>query len=334
MTATPLPRLPMQLSSGRSVRQLLAASEQAATGGLPWSPKVWRTGFSPLDACLGGGLRAGELTLVAGAPSVGKTAFALQLARNAARRGAPVIYACYEHPEEVLLERLIALEAGLLAADCPLEVSAVRNALATPEPTPGGLAGLLPEAGPALDEMAAYGDRLRLLRADRSVGLGELRQLVLDPAGSTPLLVVDYLQKVPSDSSDDEVRASNAVEGLKDLALEANIPVVALVASDKGGLGGARTRLSHLRGSTALAYEADVALLFNDKFSIVARHHLVYGTVNPERFRDWVVVSIEKNRGGRDHVDLEFRKEFAQSRFDPRGQYVSEQLVDDRLNLE
>ena len=52
---------------------------------------------------------------------------------------------------------------------------------------------------------------------------------------------------------------------------------------------------------------------------------------NAEHFREWVVVSIEKNRNGMDNVDLEFRKHFEHSRFDPNGSSVIEQLVDERI---
>ena len=55
------------------------------------------------------------------------------------------------------------------------------------------------------------------------------------------------------------------------------MPVLAIVAADKAGLeSGKRMRVNHLRGSSSLAYEADTVLLLNNKFDVVARHHLVY----------------------------------------------------------
>jgi replicative DNA helicase len=90
----------------------------------------------------------------------------------------------------------------------------------------------------------------------------------------------------------------------------------------------------HLRGSSALAYEADVVLLLNDKYDVVARHHLVYDVGNAERFRDWAVLTIEKNRTGLDRIDLEFRKRFDQGRFEALGQSVTEQLIDERVFVE
>ena len=80
--------------------------------------------------------------------------------------------------------------------------------------------------------------------------------------------------------------------------------------------------------------EADVVLLLNDKYDVVARHHLVYDVGNAERFRDWAVLTIEKNRTGLDRIDLEFHKRFDQGRFDSSGQPVREQLIDERVFVE
>ena len=125
------------------------------------------------------------------------------------------------------------------------------------------------------------------------------------------------------------------MEGLKDLALELNVPVLAVVAADKEGLvSGKRMRVHNLRGSSALAYEADTVLIMNDKYDVVARHHLVYNVGNAERFHGWAVLTIEKNRSGLDKIDLEFEKRFDQGRFEVNGKQVAEQLVDERVFVE
>jgi replicative DNA helicase len=155
--------------------------------------------------------------------------------------------------------------------------------------------------------------------------------------GQRPFVVVDYLQKVRVEGRSplEEERVTHVVEGLKDLALDLDVPVLAVAAADKAGASvGKRTRVNNLRGSSALGYEADTVLILNDKYDVVARHHLVYDVGNAERFRQWVVLSIEKNRSGKNQVDLEFRKRFEQSRFEPDGQLVVEQLVDERIFVE
>jgi len=72
-------------------------------------------------------------------------------------------------------------------------------------------------------------------------------------------------------------------------------------------------------------------LILNEKLDAVTRHHLVYNPVSAERFRNWVVMSIEKNRNGVDKVNLEFQKAFKQARFEPDGRQVEEELIDERI---
>lgn len=300
-----------------------------------YSPRLWPTGFVPLDTYLGGGLRAGELALLGGPQGLGKTTFALQLARNVAASGGSATYVCYEHGERELLERLLGLEAGLIAGNEAISLTETRAALREERPCEGGVAERLGSRGAgdqAVHAIAEYGDRLRFVRAFGSrTGIAELRDLI-DASKDLPVIVVDYLQKVAMSGSDvEEERVTLIVEALKDLALDCAVPVVAIVAADTEGIAKGRTRLHHLRGSSALAYEADVALMLNEKHAIVARHHIVYDIVAAERFHNWVVCSIEKNRSGLDQIDLEFRKHFDQGRFDPVGQPVVEQLLDDRV---
>ena len=78
-----------------------------------------------LDKTIGGGLRAGELMLIGGAQGTGKTTMALQMARNVASGGqANVLYICFEHEEQYLLNRLVALESAL--AHLPQKTGAIK----------------------------------------------------------------------------------------------------------------------------------------------------------------------------------------------------------------
>ena len=322
----------------RALTDVIEQAEALARSGQAFSARPLATGFEPLDEQLSGGIRAGELILIGGPQGLGKTTFALQMARNIAAAGGVAIYLCYEHDERVLLQRLIALEAGLLAGqfEAPT-LQEISKALAVVLPDESGLAGRLrglPFAADAVQRLAGYGSRLRIVKASgRSTGLAEIRALMPE-IRSEGAIFVDYLQKVNTtvlDAAVEDERITVIVEGLKDAAMDFGVPVVALAAADKSGLGEGRTRLHHLRGSTALAYECDVALMLNDKWHVVARHHLMFDTVNAERYRDWVVCTIDKNRAGRADVDLEFRKQFAYARFDPEGAVVGEELIDDRV---
>jgi replicative DNA helicase len=231
------------------------------------------------------------------------------------------------------------MEAGLALGHEAADLADLRTAL-DKQGAPGqGLADRLSwcaGGGEAVEGLASYADRLQLVCAGgRRLDLDGVRELIHSAAPGP--VVVDYLQKiaVPGDVPDEAERVTRVVEALKDLAMETARPVVAIVASDRAGIGGAvRTRLFHLRGSSALAYEADAALLLNNKFSIVSRNHLMYGGGDAERFREWVVCSIEKNRAGGAGVDLEFRTHLSRGHYDPHGGWVSESLVDDRVHTE
>jgi replicative DNA helicase len=321
-----------------SLLSVLQSADDALSRGDSAAPRTWKTGFDPLDAYLGGGIRAGELVLLGGPQGLGKTTFVLQVLRNVVAAGGRGLLFSFEHDEQTLLERFLSLEAAehFAAEGIPLRI--VREAMQ------GGSAGealadrLKGSSGgaEALDAVTGYGDRLSLYRASgRHTSITEIRERVMSlvASGDPPVVVIDYLQKIAVDDAvDEQTRVTAVVEGLKDLSLEAGVPVLAVVTADRDGIvGGKRLQVHHLRGSAALAYEADVILLLNEKYDIVARHHLVYDTGNAERFRGYAVLSIEKNRSGLDKLDLEFRKHFEQGRFDRAGQPVQEQLVDPRV---
>lgn len=322
----------------RTLADVLSEADEALRGGHRFSAQTWATGFLPLDTYLGGGLRAGELTLIGGPQGLGKTTFALQIARNIAAGQGRASFLCYEHSEQHLLERLLAMEAAEIGGGDGITLNRVRSELSA-EHDGSGLAQRLGGYGYGAEAVAGltgFASRLTLVRGATHLDLAAVRELAAQAGADNAVLFVDYLQKVSVDAGNqpEDERVARVVETLKDLALEHAIPVVAIVAADRDGLRGRRTRLHDLRGSSALAYEADVALMLNDKFSVVARHHLVYDAPNADRYREYLVVSIEKNRGGLDNIDLQFRKEFEHSRFDPEGSAVTEQLVDDRVYVE
>src|SRR5674536_71287 len=69
--------------------------------------------------------------------------------------------------------------------------------------------------------------------------------------------------------------------------------MIAIVAADKEGLKAARLRNHHLRGSSAINYEADIIIIINEKYQIVAKVNIEFNPYQAQRFRDWVVVSVE-----------------------------------------
>ena len=324
--------------------EVLAGADAKLAQGRNAGARVWPTGFDLLDTYLGGGVRSGELVLLGGPQGLGKTTFALQLLRHVAASGESCVYFSYEHDPSTVLERMIAIEAAEIAGLEAVSLRRVREAMEAGDGRIGGLEERLANTvggAQAVRAVAGYADRLLVHRSTgASTSLAAIREVVEQAGrvtGRAPLVVVDYLQKVfvPHGSDVEEERVTSVVEGLKDLALECEIPVVAVVAAEKEGLvAGRRLRVHNLRGSSALAYEPDVVLIMNNKYDVVARHHLVYDVGNADRFHNFAVLTIEKNRSGLDRIDLEFRKRFEQGRFERTGRPVSEKLVDERVFTE
>ena len=300
-----------------------------------------RTGFDLVDRVLDGGLRVHDLMLLGGAPGAGKTVASLQMARHIAISGRTAIYVCYEHDAPALLGRLLCLELGELAtAQNAPELDLLRGIVLETAAGFRDLQDVLatePLVRAAYERIREYAGNLWLVRGSGAhTGLPEVRRLLDERAQHGSVLFIDYLQKVavrpePADEAD---KVTRIAEGLKEIALSHSIAVVATVAADKEGVKAPRLRMHHLRGSSALAYECDAAVILNDKHRIVSKVHLAYDPVRAETFKHNVVFSIEKNRGGPALVDLEFRKDFHFYRFESQGSYVADQLVDERLTSE
>lgn len=342
----------MRIDRLKSLQNVLEETSGRLEVGENAGAKVWPSGFGALDKALNGGFRSGELVLLGSRPGLGKTTFALQVVRNLIASGQSAVYFSFEHDNHALLERLIVLEAAQIAGPSAVRLTGLREAFDMPHSSEQMLEGRLADTeggSEAVRALQRYASRLHIHRssgAETDVeAMTRAIYTIRENTDQTPFVVVDYLQKVhavaasvdrrqPARLAEDD-RVTMVVEGLKDMALDLSVPVLALAAVDKGGLAAAtRTRAQDLSGPSALAHEADVVLILNNKFDVVARHHLMYNLANAAAFRAWVVMTVEKNRNGVDNLDLEFRKRFEQSMFDTDGGRVAEELIDDRIFVE
>ena len=310
------------------------------------------TGFDPLDGLISGGLFKTELVLLGGAQGVGKTIAALQMARNiASRPDQYAFYLSYEHTETHLMNRLLCLESinppevtvnqGFRLKDL-YDIILSERANAT---ISGGnnisLSSILREnetTTMSLSRMGRYADRLILVKASPAVttlrAIREMTTRLVEATGGNVTLFVDYLQKVaihPERANDEGEKVTIVVEGLKDIALSLGVPVLAIVAADRDGLQSNRIHLYHMRGSSALDYECDIAVMMNNKYSVLSKDAISFNPYEAKQWREWVVFTIEKNRAGRAMQDMEFRLHAPHFAFDPRGQRVQQQLIDDKL---
>ena len=309
------------------------------------------TGFDPLDGLIGGGLRKTELILLGGAQGIGKTIASLQIARNIAMRNNQyAFYLSYEHTETHLMNRLLCLESinppevdiksGVRLKDL-YDIVISERAKSTLRGSSGSLQTILrnnAKTAMALARMSRYADRLILVKASPAVttlrAIREMTARLCDATGGNVTVFVDYLQKVaihPERAADEGEKVTIVVEGLKDLALALGVPVWSIVAADREGLKAQRLHLFHLRGSSALDYEADIAIIMNNKYHILSKDHVAFNPYQARQYRDWVVFTIEKNRAGRAMQDMEFQLHAPYFAFDPRGRRVQQQLIDDKI---
>ncbi|MBT8216667.1 MAG: AAA family ATPase [Acidimicrobiia bacterium] len=331
MTESATPLEAVQPIEGRILTDVVLGLENASIG------MVIPSGFQPFDKVLDGGLRTRELVLVGGVPGVGKTIMTLQWARNIAAGGFPVSYVCYEHDEEALASRLLALEVGELKnAEAGVrsgETLALIQEVSLAEKRLGDEVDDDPVLASALETMSRYSDDLVLIKGSgTSTRIAELREIA-EASGPGSVLFVDYLQKIPMADGGwtDSERSIRQGEELKELAMEFDVVVVAVTAAEASGLNVRRVRPHHIRGASGLTYEADVICLLNEKWLSVSKRHSAYDPVQAQGFKRRIVMTIEKNRRGKSGVELEFVKDFVHFRFDTKGGFVEEQLIDDMM---
>ena len=191
-------------------------------------------GFTPLDKTIGGGLRPGELLLIGGAQGTGKTTMALQMARNVASGGqANVLYICFEHEEQYLLNRMIAMESAL--AHLPhktgaIKIQDVRQEILgswVAEGQGGPVLASNPRLRPSLDRIGRYGQNLFLMRGTqtastidniRAAGPAAPGAVRRSPAARGRGLPAEGAAVSRSRSSETE-KVTFVVNGLKDIAL-------------------------------------------------------------------------------------------------------------------
>ena len=349
MSATPPPTqhdIQMESTGPATLADVMIELEEQVARGETGRFRPIPTGFSPLDDILSGGMRRGELMVMGGQYGVGKTIFGLQVARNVVHADpeASAMVICYEHDRTHLMMRLLCMEsAEILDKQSALTLRKLSQLMLDPADGVGLVQHLrtMPAYAKVVDSVASYADRLILVKA--SGDTSNMSQISEWIGEATPadakrfLVVVDYLQKIPVNimrlSPETEV-TTFLTQGLKELAMSLGIPIIAIAASDRLGLKSKRMRLSDLRGSSALQYEADIGLILSNKHRIVSREHLVYNLAKAESMRNWVVFSVEKNRAGRNTVDMEYVLDAAHFRIVSDGGFVRERLVDEKVTLD
>ena len=278
------------------IKQALDVIQKAAanTDGLTGVP----TGYHKLDD-ITSGWQASDLVIIAGRPAMGKTSFALSMAKNiAADFHVPMAFFSLEMSNVQLVNRLISNA-------CEIQGSKILNGQLQP------------------DEWDRLDKRVNTLLdaplyIDDTPGLSvfelrtKARRLVREHG--VKIIMIDYLQLMNANGmrfSSRQEEVSTISRSLKGLAKELDIPILALSQLNRGvesreGLEGKRPQLSDLRESGAIEQDADMVLFVHRP-----EYYHIYQDDNGRDLHGMAQIIIAKHRkGATGDVLLTFRGEF------------------------
>lgn len=248
------------------------------------------TGFAKLDQ-MTAGLHPGELTIIAARPSMGKTAFSLNIAQHAVlRQKKTVAYFSVEMSKESVMMRLLASEAKI-------NMGEIRNGRIPDSAWPKlvAAASTLSDAPLYIDDtsgISPFEIRARARRLKKQHGLD--------------LIMIDYLQimDLKQKIESRERAVSEISRTLKAIAKELQVPVVALAQLNRAveGRSEKKPMLSDLRESGSIEQDADVIMmLYRDG----------YYDKQDESKSDHAEVIIGKQRNGpTGHIDLKWEPRY------------------------
>lgn len=207
------------------------------------------TGFSYLDKVLGGGFHRSDFIVIGARPAMGKTSFALNVARNIAMKGRKVLFFSLEMSKEQLAQRIISTEARI-----------VSNKLRTGDITDSDWEKL----GLALQNLV----NCELYFDDTAnINVPEMKARALRMK-DVDCIVIDYLQLM-SGTKRTENRVNEVSEitrGLKMMAKDLNIPVVTCSQLSRGVAKNSsdhRPQMTDLRESGTIEQDADIVLMLH-----------------------------------------------------------------------
>ncbi len=260
------------------------------------------TGFKRLDE-MTSGLHPGELTIIAARPSMGKTAFSLNIAQHIALRlKKTVAYFSLEMGKESMMMRM-------LSAESKVSMNEIRNGRIQDSAWPKliNAASALSEASIFIDDTSGVSpfeirSRARRLKAEHGLDV----------------ILIDYLQlmsmKQKMHSREQEV--AEISKSLKAIAKELQVPVIALAQLNRGVEGRTEKKpmLSDLRESGSIEQDADVIMmLYRDDY---------YDKETPEKQGLAEVIVGKQRNGATGPVKLRFDAQYNRFR-DADGESVS-----------
>ncbi len=252
------------------------------------------SGFYDLDAMTSGFQRS-DFIVVAARPSMGKTALAISIARSiAGQYELPVAVFSLEMSREQLVQRMLASEAGIESN----YLRAGRIAQNQWETLNNAL-GVLSGVPIFIDDTASM--NVMQMRS-------QTRRLQAENGGKLGLIMIDYLQLMEGNGSDNRVQEiSKITRSLKGLARELNVPVIALSQLSRSveARTNKRPMMSDLRESGSIEQDADVVImLYRDEY---------YNPDTPDRGIAEIIITKHRN-GPTGIIKLLFDPQFTRFR--------------------
>ena len=306
-------QLPMEDVLDQAEQKIFAISQEKPSKGLTPTAEILTSTFNEIESrslgtsvagipvnfydldAMTQGLQRSDLIIVAGRPAMGKTSIVLNLAKNVAQlHDLPVCIFSLEMSKEQLTYRLLSMEVGI-------ESGRLRTGRLQQEEWP-----LLGQGIDTLGQLPIY--------IDDKPNLGVLemrslcRRLMAEQGKELGLVVIDYLQLMEGSTPDNRVQElSRITRGLKGLAREMKVPVIALSQLSRGveSRTNKRPMLSDLRESGSIEQDSDLVLMiYRDEY---------YNPESPDRGITEVIVTKHRN-GPVGTIKLLFEPQFTRFR--------------------
>jgi replicative DNA helicase len=215
------------------------------------------TGFNKLDELLGGGIYPG-LYAIGGVPSLGKTAFTLQVADFIAKSGTDVIFYSLEMSRDELIARSLSREISVMTKD----KTKVKD-IGTRQILDGAVEHIMDELEIAKREYSKTAKKLIIVEGNFNTGIDEIRERTkkyIEETGRHPVIVVDYLQIVRGkERLNDKQNADYIVSELKRISRDLHLPVIAISSFNRASYSNT-VGFESFKESGSIEYGSDVVI--------------------------------------------------------------------------
>ncbi len=288
------------------------------------------TGYAELNK-MTTGFGKGDLVIIAARPAMGKTSFALNMVQNLIEKGKGVAFFSLEMPAEQLMLRLLSVQTSI-------QLQRLR------------VGDMNPQEYQQLNDAVNKMRQSKLFVDDHgSINIHQLRSKLRKLKSRHPeieLAVIDYLQIMNGTGGKDRhLEVSEISRGLKMLARELEIPIVALSQLNRGleSRSDKRPMLSDIRESGSIEQDADIILFVyrndvylykeekeREKEAIAAGKEFISKYVEKEDEEAEIIIGKQRN-GPTGHVKLLFQKKF--TRFVDKPAFGGMQIVYENVDM-